>query len=245
MTQTTFLIRASSTIVAKADEALAIKYLKSIGVLVKEADRLSNTTGAIEFSLNPTAAEAAIPAITKRLGRPTDDSNSGWGSYRWYVDKARTRSVQLVIDKEDGEGFLTLADSEEWKLERKVQKLNDAQKLKPLKAIDRKFKPEELQLFAAIFTVTNLGIGSFKVKEDKLVVDGVNNGRSYRLDGNLSSVATGVIHSLMNHVAGDMSEEDIDAEYRGWLKDLKKDTLHSLAKVHTDMIDLCMYLASH
>lgn len=240
---TTFLLRASSAVTAKADEASARAYLKSLGVTV--GDLSGNYTGTISFEL-PTKklADAAVVRLTKVLGRPKTGDSAAFPKFTWKMPgKNRSIVVETCRDFPE-EGLLALLDTEDYVVQRKNQLKDDAQKLKPLKDLDRKFKPGEIQLFAAIFTVTNLGIGSVKLKGDKLVMD-IGHDRSYPLSGNLESTANGILYSLMNFVAGDMAEDDVNAEYKGWLKDLKNDTLYSLAKVHSDMADLCLYLANH
>jgi hypothetical protein len=244
----TFVIRASSPVLSKADEAQAIKYLKSLGITLRDTGSNVNGTGWVEFDLGGKKdTDNAISRLTKAIGKP-ETRKGGYSTKHVWKVAGKNRTIEIDVDLEDPDAStIALSDTEDYAVQRRLQRKDANQKLKPLKPIDRKLKPAELQLFAAIFTVTNLGLGSAKVQGESLKVSISNSSfdDAFKLRGDLSMLARTILDDLINSVDGDMAGDDIDAEYRGWLKDLKKDTLYSLAKVHTDMIDLCMYLAAH
>jgi hypothetical protein len=236
-------VKARLKVLAEADEAQAITYLKSLGITGLEAD--NSSTGRIDFTLEGKHAyEDTVKKLTTRLGKGTQGSSASFPRTTWKLPgKGRSISVETFV--EDDFCTVSLTDSQEWVVQQKEKNKGSNQRLAALKPLDRKFNPGERELLAAVFAVSNLGMGEAYVRGDKLELDIAGRKNTYPLTGNLVHSAQGIMHSLMNAFGGDAEEDDIDAEYQSWLKDLKKDTLHSLAKVHTDQADLCLYLATH
>lgn len=122
---------------------------------------------------------------------------------------------------------------------------NITSELAILKKNDRKLTPGELKMFAVMLATGNLGLEKkpLEFKDGNVTVYTPSSHSTFPVDSDDSCYKAGthLYYGLLNYV-GD--EDYADGEFKSWFKDLKKMTLHSIAKAWPDYRPVCLYLAT-
>jgi hypothetical protein len=235
--------KAGQVLVAKANKLLAVMDLKSLGTSLKGYSFKEPTREGLLMIKMSKAKDTNLLVYIEREEDAKGRSIRGTPhTLHLTVNPYKTSKVtKITLDldsstaqaKEAFDNLLKSAFGE-------VKKSSGA--LKALKAKDRALKPYEREFFAAMFTVSNMGLGESEFSGSILSVTTMGRAVSYDL---AKRSTKDIGESIMMNLERDMEGEgDATGEYKMWYKDMGKYTLAKIASTWKDRLDLCVYLAN-
>lgn len=115
--------------------------------------------------------------------------------------------------------------------------------LASIKKMDRKLTDVELRFMSRVMAYTNMGQElSLTIVENKLVIKEGTGKQAYV---NLTQACTTMALLLNRSMKDDESINEIEAEVKSWVKDLKKMPMSEIARIWEDVRPVCAWMIAN